>query len=71
MSFAFNFGDEDVDMTISNTSSSATPGQPTRTPSINIVDAPRDESAGKAPPEEVKVKIERISEMVCTEPPCL
>jgi hypothetical protein len=65
MSFAFNFNDEDVDMTNTNTSSTAKPGHLPRTPSITILDEPTDESAGKAPPE-AKVKIERISDMVCS-----
>ena len=69
MSFAFNFVDDDVDMADAQPStpkqSVAKPGHLPRTPSITILDAPQDEANGRAPPEEAKVKCERIAELVC------
>jgi len=68
MSFAFNFADEDIDMANAAPStpsqSTSRPGHLPRTPSITILDEPRDENMGKPPPEEMKVKILRIAEMV-------
>jgi len=69
MSFAFNFVDDDVDMADAQPStpkqSVAKPGHLPRTPSITILDAPQDEANGRAPPEETKVKCEKIAELVC------
>jgi len=68
MSFAFNFADDDIDMDNADPStpsqSAPKPGHLSRTPSITILDEPRDENMGKPPPEEVKVKMLRIPEMV-------
>lgn len=77
MSFAFNFADDDTDMEDSTPGTPQVPSSPTtasfstarpaqlsRPPSITIMDAPKDESEGKAPPVEVKVKIEKLSDMV-------
>jgi len=68
MSFAFNFADEDIDMENAAPStpqrSTFAPGHLPRTPSITILDEPKDEKMGKPPPEEIKVKLCRIPEMV-------